>query len=307
MKKRNQVIGMALVAAMAIGLNGCGGHKEDPKTSQEHVTVMQTAESGETTGKKEGTGTKVQTDGTEDTKEAFTGDVAEGSKQEGAGEKQTAPMDEALSQAIEADTETLPAEEAPTVSDVGLGSSTVIVNREDTEEVELSIDDESTMRLENMNFFVPLFTEDTPHDEAFQAEILRYGFVDLFNGGEEATLTDQAGNEINGYKVSEETAVSYYRNLLGEELTIKPEKPAEFGDTVPVYFEDGSYYIGIVETVGAGYMYHRAYQLGDKIYVTFYMYDDENTYSDYIFQIQWADNDNGFIVKAHYYEEQAGA
>lgn len=295
MKSRYIIVGLMLAALTGSMLNGCGKKQEEETDT---VAIVYESNAEKTSGETEDDGESADTGEEKDSAGQKEENQSGGGKENGDSTKEELPegFPEDANQPIE--------DNLPTVSNIGLGANTAVVDNADTEEIELSIADESVLLLENMNFFVPLFEADAEHNEAFQQEILKYGFIDTFNGGEMATITDNSGKEMDAYKVSESVAAAYYKNLLGKELTIKPAKPENFGEETPVYYEDGNYYIGVMESQPNGYMYHRAYQKGDQVYVAFYMFDDTDTYSDYVFQIEWADNDNGFIVKAHFYDEQ---
>lgn len=293
MKSRYILVGMLLTALAAGMLSGCGKKQEEESQT---VSIVYEADSKEENSEisKESAGALEDTEDND----ADSSDTTAASENEQSAEEVVLPSDlEGIDVQIDITEET--------AANVGMGVNAVIVDNKDTEEIELMLDDEDIIQLENMNFYVPLFDADAAHDDAFQKEVLKYGFADGVNGGESVTLEDASGNQAEGYKVAENAAASYYKNLLGEELTIKPEKPQSFGDETPVYYEDGYYYIGVMPGTGVGYMYHRTYQKDSTVYVAFYMFDDTDTYSDYVFALEWADNDNGFIVKAHYYDEQA--
>lgn len=312
MKSRYILVAIMLTAFTAAMLSGCGKKQEEESPAVSIVYENGTENKGSEDESDEGTkdsveGTAASVDETKDSENNGTDvesdDTSENSNA-GVSDSQSENGGAELPSGFPED-DVMPGEDiGPTAGNVGMGSDAVIVDNKDTAEVELQLDDEDIMMLENMNFYVPLFEDGAVRDEAFQKEILKYGFVDTVNGGERITLEDASGNKADGYKVAESVAVSYYKNLLGEELTIKPEKPQNFGDETPVYYEDGYYYIGVMPAQGVGYMYHRTYQIEDTVYVAFIMFDDIDTYRDYVFALEWADNDNGFIVKAHYYDEQ---
>lgn len=288
MKSRYILVGMLLTALEASMISGCGKKEEDESQT---VSIVYESDSS----KNESNASTVDAGDTESNE---VDDTTKAPENEESAEEVVLPSDlEGVDVQIDVTEET--------AANVGMGVNTVIVDNTDTEEVELMLDDEDIIKLENMNFYVPLFGADAAHDDAFQKEVLKYGFSDGVNGGEQVTLEDASGSQIDGYKVAESAAASYYKNLIGEELTIKPEKPQSFGEETPVYYEDGYYYIGVMPGTGVGYMYHRTYQKDNTVYVAFYMFDDTDTYSDYVFALEWADNDNGFVVKAHYYDEQA--
>lgn len=314
MKNRYILAGVMVTAIAASMLSGCGKKQEDESKTVSIVYETDAEDKSFEEGQETTDGAKDSMEGTADadgTKDVegtgtdMSGDEASESSNAGVFGSQSENGGAVLPSDFPEDV-VMPGEEiGPTAGHVGMGAEAVIVDNTDTAEVELQLDDEDIMMLENMNFYVPLFEDSAARDEAFQKEILKYGFVDTVNGGERVTLEDASGNKTDGYKVAESEAVSYYQNLLGDELTIKPEKPESFGDEAPVYYEDGYYYIGVMPTQGVGYMYHRTYQIEDTVYVAFIMFDDTDTYRDYVFALEWADNENGFIVKAHYYDEQA--
>ncbi len=302
MKSRYILAGIMLTALAAGMLSGCGKKQEEESQT---VSIVYESRNEENNSGAAGGNKEESKDDVSETKDTENSNTNQGSGQQDS--ESSDIQGEAGNEVLPSDFPDdviIPDEEGSTAGNVGMGSNTVIVDNKDTAEVELQLDDEDMMMLENMNFYVPLFTEDTVRDEAFQKEILKYGFIDTVNGGERVTLEDGSGNQIQGYKVAEDVAASYYQNLLGEELTIQPEKPQTFGEETPVYYEGGYYYIGVMPAQGVGYMYRRTYQIEDTVYVAFIIFDDYDTYRDYVFALEWADNDNGFIVKAHYYDEQ---
>ncbi len=304
MKSRYIIAGI-LVTAFAVSMFGGCGKKQEEESQTVSILYESNTEDRQSgdeqeSGKESKDAEDTSAEGTKDSEDGENAENNTESEDRNAGETQdiVQPSD------IPGDV-VMPGEEmGPAAGNVGMGADTVIVDNTDTAEIELQLDDEDVMMLENMNFYVPLFEEDAAHDEAFQKEILKYGFLDGVNGGECVTLEDASGNKTEGYKVEESVAASYYKNLLGEDLTIQPAKPENFGEETPVYYEGGYYYIGVMPPQGVGFMYHRTYQVEDTVYAAFIMFDDIDTYRDYVFALEWADNENGFIVKAHYYDEQ---